>query len=230
MSKKLPFFTILMLLTVLAVAGCASAKQIPEGRYILKNNKVKILNSDGYTGSDLKKYLKQNDKENNIFGLKAIFKDPVLYDETMVEPSKVALKNHLQYLGYYDSKIDTTSVANKNKIKVTYLVTLGKKYPIDSIRYIVDNKDIREIFDKYPEDFSIKKGDILNEASLEAESEVLAKRLRNNGYFNFNRNYFFFSADTSTHKNVASLVVELKDYTRNETPEQAVPHRKFKIG
>ena len=74
---------------------------------------------------------------------------------------------------------------------------------------------------------SIKAGDYLSEASLEAETERSSAVLRNQGFYIFNKNYFFFEADTLSKPGYAKLNLTVNEYTRNETEKDAYPIRKF---
>ena len=74
-----------------------------------------------------------------------------------------------------------------------------------------------------------KRGDFLSEETLEAESQRSAAKMRNAGYYGFTKNYFFFQADTLTHPGYAVLDYTINEYTRNETPKDAVSFRKFRF-
>ena len=112
----------------------------------------------------------------------------------------------------------------------TYNVTLGKQYPISKITYTLpDNKEFAESFLKDTTNLSIKPGDYLSESSLQAETERSSQVLRNQGYYSFNKNYYFFEADTLTIPGSALLNLTVNEYTRNETPKDAQPIRKFYI-
>ncbi|HBN01722.1 MAG TPA: hypothetical protein DD383_03740, partial [Rikenellaceae bacterium] len=68
-------------------------------------------------------------------------------------------------------------------------------------------------------DISIKSGDFLSEDALEKESERAAAMFRRKGYFGFTKNYFSFEADTLNSSDTANLLMMVKEYTRNQTPE-----------
>ena len=53
--------------------------------------------------------------------------------------------------------------------------------------------------------------------------------LRNQGFYNFSKNYYFFEADTLDVKDSALLQLTINEYTRNETAKDAQPIRKFYI-
>ena len=74
---------------------------------------------------------------------------------------------------------------------------------------------------------SVKVGDFLSEAALETESDIYSSAMRNRGFFSFNKNYFFFEADTLSGDGNAALTVTVNEYTRNENPRNATPIRRY---
>ena len=76
---------------------------------------------------------------------------------------------------------------------------------------------------------SLKDGDFLAEQRLETISDSLASSMRNKGFYDFSKNHFFFEADTLTFPGTALLEMKINEYTRNESPKDAHPIRRFYI-
>ena len=236
---------------ILAALSCSTTRVLEDGQYRLAKNKINIENSKTFNPAVLEPYLKQKPNSYFIFGwnpflnlynwsngkgggwdrfVKKLGVAPVVYDPDMVDSSIENLKNHLSYLGYYNSDVTSSIAVTKKRVKVTYNVTLGKQYPISEITYTLpDNKEFAESFLKDTTNLSIKPGDYLSESSLQAETERSSQVLRNQGYYSFNKNYYFFEADTLTIPGSALLNLTVNEYTRNETPKDAQPIRKFYI-
>jgi Outer membrane protein/protective antigen OMA87 len=136
----------------------------------------------------------------------------------------------LLYNGYYYSSI-TDSIHTKNKLTVVdYFVRPGKQYKINNIKYdIADTSLAKDFYAGNMQDV-IKKGAILSENYLNTSSNKISSYLRTIGYYGFTGNYFFFQADTTNLKDSANIVVSIKNYTRNETIQQARVHKKFVFG
>jgi outer membrane protein assembly factor BamA len=235
----------------LAALSCSTTRVLEDGQYRLAKNKITIENSKTFNPAVLEPYLKQKPNSYFIFGwnpflnlynwsngkggawdrfVQKLGVAPVVYDPDMVDSSIENLKNHLSYLGYYNSDVSSSIAVTKKRVKVTYNVTLGKQYPISKITYTLpDNKEFAESFLKDTTNLSIKPGDYLSESSLQAETERSSQVLRNQGYYSFNKNYYFFEADTLTIPGSALLNLTVNEYTRNETPKDAQPIRKFYI-
>lgn len=218
---RIPYTLVILLLAALFAASCAKTYVYKENEYLLKKNKIVITNSRSFPKSELSAYLKQSEKANQFMGLKWFFGKPVLMDESLIWPTRNGMLRHLEYEGYYNSTIDTTVLRKNHKATVTYLVTLGKQYPVKDITYSIADSAIRAIYQADKPNHTLKTGAPLSEASLEKEAERIATLLRSKGYYGFSKNYMFNFADTTAVRDSALLKVELRNYTRNETPSQA---------
>ena len=223
----------ILILTVLAGAlatGCAT-QRLAEGEYRLAGNKIKVQGKQ-VTSSELTSYLAQK-PNNSLFGIRKPGTPPVVLDENQVRASEDNIRNHLEYIGYYGSKV-TSDVEYKDKDKkayVTYYVTPGKQYKIRTIGYeLPDDLIFREEWEEDYRHTTIKEGQILSESSLEAETVRSSEFFRNRGYFGFDKSYFFCEADTLSHDGTAALTIAIREYPRGGSPDDAKPHKKFTIG
>lgn len=229
------------------ISSCSTTRVLQDGEYRLTGNKIEIKNDKDFNPGQLNKYLKQNDNLgwspflyvynwSNGNGkawdrfVKKIGRAPVVYDADMVESSIENIENHLEYLGYYDSAVESEIKVNRKRVKVNYKVTLGKRFPISDIAYVLPERgEFTEDFIKDTAEFALRKGDWLSEMMLELESDRASSVMKNRGYYDFSRNNFFFEADTISVPGSAILEVKVNEYTRNENPRDAEPIRKFYI-
>ncbi|MBR1538789.1 MAG: hypothetical protein IJ636_04705, partial [Bacteroidales bacterium] len=235
-----------VLLALLLAASCSTTKMLSEGEARLASNKVFVQGNESYNASSLNPYIKQKAGQNALalgfYNLQngkggawdrfcqRLGQAPVIFDEDQVDASVRSIKDHLEYEGYYNSVIEP-EIRIKNKIaKVRYNVTLGKQFPLRSIDYQVRDSALSVLLAGDVGNFTLHSGDPLSQESLEKESERVAQYFRNNGYWGFSKNYFFFYADTSTVRDSAALYVAIENHTRNENEEAARPHRRYDIG
>lgn len=236
--------TILVLSLVLA--SCSTTRILQDGEYRLRRNRIEITNDKEFNPSVLTPYLKQKaigwtpfmnvynwsngkgkgwDKIVNKIGVA-----PAVYDASLVDASITSFIEHLEYLGYYDSKVESEIGLHKRKVDVTYKVTLGKRYPISNIQIELPKRgEFSEIFLQDTASITVKKGDYLSESALAAESDRSASYMRNQGFFTFSKNNYFFEADTLTRPGSAILKMTINEYSRNASPSSAVPIRRFYI-
>lgn len=241
---------IFYIISLFTVISCSTTKVIPAGESRLKANKVIIENSKQYPVSDLLPYIKQKPNSSFIFGwnpflniynwsngkdngwdrfVKKLGHPPVIFDSYLVGSSCKNMNNHLVFDGYYNSVIKDSVETKNKKTSVTYKVWLGNRFKINDISYVIADSLLRKKFYADTARSLIKKGNILSESMLESESERIASQFRNQGYFGFTKNYFFFQADTLKGNGLANLQVKIEDYTRNGTPQDSKPHRIFYI-
>ena len=238
-----------VLVAVIGLLSCSTTKVLQDNEYRLAKNTIEVKNDKHFNTNQLQAYLKQKPNSYFIFGwnpflnvynwqngkgkgwdklVQKVGVAPVVYDADQVDNTIANLKNRLEYLGYYNSKVESQISVKRRKVNVTYNVTLGKRYPIESISYTVPAEgDFDEDFLADTSSLSVKVGDYLSEAALEAETERSSAVLRNKGFYTFNKNYYFFEADTISKPGSALLHLTINEYTRNESEKDASPIRKF---
>ena len=239
---------IFLLTVIMMSASCSTTRILQDGEYRLRKNKITIVNDKEFNPNQLNKYLKQNDNlgwspflyvynwSNGKGGgwdkfVEKIGKAPVVYDPEQVDNSISNIENHLEYLGYYGSDVQSEISVRKKMVNVTYNVTLGKRFQIKDITLVLPERgEFREAFLSDTSAMGVRAGDYLAEESLETESETLAATMRNKGFYDFSKNHFFFEVDTLTDPGYALLEMKVEEYTRNETPKDAGPIRRFFIG
>jgi outer membrane protein assembly factor BamA len=248
MSRK--FFIFTLLAVVALIASCSTTRVLQEGEERLAKNKIVITNDKSFSSNDLEPYIKQNPNSYFIGGwnpflsvynwqngkgkgwdkfVKKIGVAPVVFDSTLVAKSEENISKHLEYLGYFESDVKSEIKIKKKQAYVKYLITLGKQYKIDEIRLNIPEGTFREAFYSDTTKMIVKKGSYLSENLLEEETVRSSAAMRNLGFYGFNKNYYFFEADTLQTPGLATLTLDINNYTRNESPSDAKPHRKYYI-
>ena len=210
------------------IASCSNARYLEQdGVHYLVSNKVKFTEHTDLATSDITPYIKQEPPG----GLKLSRKKRVEYSQELAEASCKSIADHLEYLGYYKSVVEPLTVYKKNKANVTYFVTPGTRYKISEINYKLPQGSSLEadFLDDVP-NVSVKVGDYLSEASLEAETARSVAYLHSKGYYSLNANFYSFEADTLSGPDSAILEMRVNEYTRNQTPSEGRMHEIFTIG
>lgn len=228
----------------LLVASCSTTRVLTDDQLRLDRNSVVITNDKDFPANSLENYIKQQPNKS-YFGLKPLLymynwsggsdkglgkiwkslgEAPVIYDQSMVELSKNSITARLDNLGYFDSKVESELQLKGRNAKVTYYVTLGKRYIIDSIAYVIppQSKDFEKDFIADTSGSKIHPGDYLSVQQLSEEVERSVSVLREKGYYALNRTYYSFVADTVGKDGKAVL-----EYIISEDEQKL---RKVKIG
>lgn len=251
--KSSNFFLMAALSAIAALSfSCSTTRVLEDGQYRLAANKVEVKGDSKFNPKEIESYIKQKPNSYIIFGwnpflnlynwsgknpdkavnrfIRKMGTAPVIYQPSQVESSTENIKRHLEYLGYYGSDVRSDIDVKGKKVKVTYSVTLGKRFRIGEITYSVPDGEFKEDFLADTSEITVRSGDYLSEDALEKETELRASAMRRKGYFGFTKNYFSFEADTLNSPDTAGLLMTVKEYTRNQTPEYARPHRKYYMG
>lgn len=236
------FITLLAMAIVPIVLSCASTKHVPNGELLLDKVKINILdkqNAKDINKQELTNYLRQTENHKVLGGLKlqlAIYnisgKDsanwfnkwirrvgapPVIYDSTLTMASESQLQRALTNKGFLKNEVTSEVKINpkKKKAEVAYNITLNEPYVIRSITYDIANDSLRQLILGDTTDFPIKCSSALDHKKLDTEREMIVQRLRNNGYYAFNKNYITFVADTAAGSREVDLTLSLSDKTQD---------------
>lgn len=225
------------------LCACSTTRSLAEGQLRLASNEI-TTGSEEVKSSALSPYLRQQVSSSLLFGWdpllniynwsddpkslwRRIGTPPVVFNEGLMHSSADNIAKRLEYLGYYHSSV-TPRLSTKGKIaKVRYDVHLGKTIQIDSIHFELPDGPIREDFLSDSSNLSIRPGSLLSEAALEAESVRSAAVMREKGYYDFNKNHYFFEADTLGSTKI--LHYRIKGYTRNESELSDGPISKYRF-
>lgn len=256
-TTRLLLIMLLALISVLAVVSCSSTKHVPDGQLLLDKTKINILDKEhgeGVTATELVNYLRQTENHKVLGGFKmqlAIYnlsgKDstkwfnrwiqrvgspPVIYDSTLTMASVNQLQRALINKGFLKNEVtsEVKLLPEKKKAQVTYNVTLNEPYTIRSIKYDIQSDSLRSIILSDTTDFPIKSQSLLDHNKLDAERELIVQRMRNNGYYAFNKNYITFVADTAAGSRDVDLTLTLSENIQ-ELPRipKTDTHRQFYV-
>ena len=190
-----------VIIAAIGLLSCSTTRVLQDNEYRLAKNNIKVTNNKHFNTEQLQPYLKQKPNAYFIFGwnpflnvynwqngkgktwdklIQKVGVAPVVYDAELVESSIANLENRLKYLGYFDSHVDSRVSVKRKKVNVTYDITLGKQFPIKSIEIeLPDNEEFAQEFLADTASMTVKAGDYLSEASLEAETERFSSIMRN---------------------------------------------------
>ena len=229
----------------LLVLACSTTRVLKEGEYRLVENKI-TSDDKSFDVNQLSNYIRQDPGSNGIFGWNPLLyiynfskedgfwhkmgSAPVVYDQSSVGLSLINMQNRLNYLGYYGSKVDSSTVRKGKELTVNYNVSLGKRYAIDTVIFDVPAYETfrSDFMSDSARIFRRLKGRFLSERILEEESNRQAARLRELGYYGMNSSRISFEADTLG--SVVRLYYRIREYERGQSDENATPLCKFHIG
>lgn len=219
--------TALWLLPLLVFfAGCSATKHIPEGKYLLQSNTLKIKSDQSITrrgelndqlgsliiqkpnmrflGMPYKVWLfngryRHYSKDTGAanFQLKTkTVERPVIYDSSLRRRSALNLKSFLFNRGYFYAQVYDTVELKGKRASVTYRVNTGMKYLIGNVTIDTEDSTIKSLVQSEIRQSIFKSGDSYTMSMSEEERSRITNLLRNNGYFKLTQENVRFVIDT----------------------------------
>ena len=137
---------------------------------------------------------------------------PVILDLKKAAETVENLEQHYFNEGYFDAKVGFEKQLHKNKkASISYHVTTGKPFIIDSINTKIQSVVLDSIYTLSKANSVLKKGDQFKYQNFENERNRLSELFRNSGVFRFNKNAITYEADTTIHKHKASIDIVIND-------------------
>ena len=227
-------YIIIGLFVAILMSSCSINRFIPEGKSLVSSNKIVIEGEETQISkSDLNKYItlkpykstfqtkvpnwiyykseqKPNSKTwkwlNEKFG-----REPVYYDPKEANNSANQMMRHIDNVGYFHSKVTHTVEEWDKRARVTYYVHPTTPYTINRVEYEIKDSLIRSYIMRDSTKFGLTEGNIYNAYTLNDMRDIITERMKNSGYFFFNRDDIYFEVDSNFMNHSLSITMRMKD-------------------
>lgn len=160
---------------------------------------------------------------------KKIGEEPEVFDEYLLDKSAEQFKLFLRNKGYYEAEIGYVSKKKfSKKINVFYSVYTGNPLIINNISLRCNDTVLKEIIISDSENFVISEGSLLDIDLLQEERTRITNLLKDEGYYNFSKQYINFEVDTAGNKYEANVLITVDDFLNPQG--EKTNHIKYKIG
>lgn len=134
---------------------------------------------------------------------------PVIYSRALTDQSVTQLTKAMQNKGYLDARVwvDSMPRPDKKRMKLIYNVVPGEPHVISSVGYNIPNDTLREIILSDSSEFLVRPGNLFDRNVLDQERDRITMKLRNRGYYAFNKDYITYNADTAAGSKDVNLVL-----------------------
>ena len=213
---------------MVAFSSCSSEKFLGNGRTMLSSVSIKSADK-AVNAKNYSRYIKQQPNSkwfglvkvplgiycmagrdtSRCHALHKLGEAPVVYDSVMSENSLTNLRNAMISAGYLKADAAYKKRRKKHKTSVEYTIKPGALYSIDNIKWEIDNAAFREIIKKDSANSLLFKGMACDVNVLGDERSRIVRLLQDNGYYNVNRDFVSFVADTSAYSKNVSLQVNV---------------------
>lgn len=162
--------------------------------------------------------------------LKRLGEAPVLYDPALTARSVNNIQSFYHTRGYFRAEAESSVEFQQDKAEVTYRVSTGRPYVIDSVNSDIESQVLRELYRQTSEESLIRSGEVYREENLEREADRLTEYFKQNGVYDFTREYIRYSVDTNGYDHHAQIRIEIDNIHRqNESGVYSVPFHKWKV-
>jgi hypothetical protein len=215
------------------VSACAPGRHIPEEQYLL--NKSKIIIEDAEVGrSELRSFLRQR-PNRRIFGLyrfhlnvylladrgrdtgfkrwikSAIGEPPVIFDQVLTENTRRQFELYMLNKGYFNASVKQDVHFRGNRAIVTYHIEGNIPYVIRDISYNIADHHLKEFVLSDAGNTLVREGDKYDADILQKERNRIARHLKSEGFFNFSREFVFFSVDSTLNSHQLDIDIVIND-------------------
>lgn len=137
-------------------------------------------------------------KEGNYL-MRVVGEPPVVFDSTLARKTANQMQSYLFSKGYFQGKTDFGFKidSSRQRITVNYQVTEGTPHVIRKAALLTDDQQIDSLLKQYQDKSLIKPGENYDADHLSAERERIERILKDNGYFDFSRQYVTYQVDST---------------------------------
>ena len=146
-----------------------------------------------------------------------------IYDSSLAETTRAQMESYLHTKGYFDGDVEHEAVVDEKKITSIYTVQEKMPYRIDTVVYRSDDKDLLSLIEENLDERVIQQGQVYDQDKFGQERERIENLLKNQGYYDFSRQYVDFSVDSTVGNR------EVKVYTNIKEPAKRGYHQAFRI-
>lgn len=251
MSRLLPQI-MLTLLAVTLTWSCSTTRHVPDDKLMLNSVKININDSKEVSPLTLLNYLRQQPNHKvlgfaklqlgiyNMSGrdttkwynrwIRKLGQEPVIYDYQLTEQSRRQLTLAMINRGYNNAIVTVDSIkdSSKKKIDLVYNVSTGLPHYVQTLRYEFDDPNIGELIMADSAALTISAGSLLDRDRLDYERSMITSRLRDQGYYAFNKDFITYIADTVTGEKGVDLTMRVR--RPDVTPADSLPsHKRFTV-
>ncbi|MGZ5304809.1 MAG: hypothetical protein ACXWDO_11895, partial [Bacteroidia bacterium] len=179
-----------------------------------ENQEYKIFNLEN-------KIDKQREKVASLS--RGVFEPPVLLDSFLASSSASQIQAYLFNKGYFYNTVSQKVVKGRVKAKIIYSVKPGNRVRVNEVEYLIYDSTLAPLVINDSMKSEIRPGKFYDGDDLARERERLYNVFRNNGYFNFSREYVYYGLDSAINGDYVDVYLGISN------PPKKNRHRIYKF-
>lgn len=247
-----------VLLLPFLTGACNNARRLPEGSYLLTDNQVSIHNEHMDSDIRVRRHIRQKPNRTTLGFLRwhltlytlgegmqretrvknwlmeSVGEPPVILDTAMADNSTRQMEYFLENKGFFDANVEySVDYKSNNKATVTYHIYGNKPYRINKVKYIAEDTALLPEIKATRENTLLEPGRVFDADQFDKERNRIARHMRNNGYYYFNKNFINFRVDSTIGgRNIDVQFQVNKRVFRSQLDNDSLiplPHRKYTV-
>ncbi|WP_161627659.1 BamA/TamA family outer membrane protein [Eisenibacter elegans] len=139
-------------------------------------------------------------KEKGNMLMRIMGEPPVFYDRAAAEATRESVGAYLRTKGFFDNTVRLEEHPNerKQRMAITFQVQENERRYLRDIQYnTFGDTALDSLLKAHSQSAKLKPGQPYDESNFSTERVRIEQEMRNNGYFNFSRQYILFKLDTT---------------------------------
>ncbi len=244
----------LLALLLLLFQACMPTRRLPEDQYLLNRNRINIENTDVEV-HELRNYIRQEPNRRilgfyrfhlNVYQFadrgrdtrirqwmkNTIGEPPVIFNPALVDQTERQFELFLQNKGYFNAEVSHEVNYRRKRANVTYTVKGNKPYKIRNIDYLIQDPHLAPFVYRDTLNSLLVRGERYDVDVLQKERQRITRHLKEEGFFNFSRDFIFFQVDSTLNNRQLDIEILINSpvVAGASTREQKfLSHRRYKI-
>jgi len=148
-----------------------------------------------------------------------------VFDSSMISLTEEHFRDYLFSKGFFNNHVESKVRSIGRLTNVNYRINPGVAYKIDSIFFDISDTTILKIVQKHQRESFLKQKDQYDEQNFTRERERIDLLLKDNGYYDFSRQYVEFRIDTASNRDPHEVDIKIMI----TDPAKRDHHRQFII-
>lgn len=213
-------------------SSCKATKYVPDDGHLLMRNSITVDSISLRKGKEynylrvepnrrllgfplyLNLYNAGNPEAEKGFGhwVSGLGEAPAVIDSVTLKKSAEQLRLYYFNQGYFNVETGYEVKCNdKKKARVHYFIQKNEPYFIRQIEYQMDSPELEILVENQLDKLSFQPGDQYNAKTLDDERERLANHFKENGFYDFSKEFIYFEVDSNLPGRVVNITMGIEN-------------------
>ncbi len=219
-----------ILLLILILSACNATRYLAEDQALVTSVELDSVDKEfaasalTFVQNDIRPNSRLNLALYNFFNTKngkyrtdrvrAIGEAPHILDSSLVEISRIQIEKFLATKGFFMAKVKSDIQVEKKKATITFTAKQGPEFKISSIKHEIADSAVAQLYEANRPSFTrMREGARFDSDSLNYEREQIYRLMKENGYFDYLRQFVRFDVDSNLNSSQAKVTMYLANPT-----------------